>query len=163
VWLTRAPTYSGIDAARCPIMVKGGSASASLRQIDHRRNVFSWPKQGAGWRCLAMERRNMPKAKQMVAWLAVLGIALAVQGCWEDEENRLTLLGDGGCRTADGGEGQPTHISGASLDACKARCFDADAPCIAVEYNANNNNCEIHSGPITTYEKIEGVECYVSR
>lgn len=105
----------------------------------------------------------MPRAKQMAAWLAVVGVALAVQGCGEDEQDRLTLLGKGGCRTADGGEGQHGTLSGVSLDACKALCFGENGPCTAVEYNTNNSNCEIHSEPITTFKEVEGVECYVSR
>jgi hypothetical protein len=93
--------------------------------------------------------------------LVVAGIALAVQGCWEDKPDELTLLGEGGCRTADGGEGDPRYVSGLSLDACKAECFNGDVSCAAVEYNANNSNCEVHSGQITKFEDVEGVSCYV--
>jgi hypothetical protein len=95
--------------------------------------------------------------------LAVVGIALAAQGCWEDEEQRLTLLGNGGCRTADGGQGYPATVSVASVDECKARCFGENGSCAAVEFNANNDACEIHSAPITKFESVEGVACYAIR
>jgi PAN domain len=105
----------------------------------------------------------MPKSKQVAGWLAVVGVALVVQGCGEDEQDRLTLLGRGGCRTADGSEGQYETLFGVSLDACKAQCFGENGPCTAVEYNSNNSSCEIHSEPITTFKEVENVECYVPR
>jgi hypothetical protein len=105
----------------------------------------------------------MLKVKKIGLWVALLGIALTTQGCWEDDEDQLTLLGDGGCRTADGGTGEPAYLSGMSLEECKAQCFNGKESCTAVEYNANNSMCEIHSDPITTYEKVESVACYVTR
>jgi PAN domain len=103
----------------------------------------------------------MGKTKQMAAWLAVVGLALAVQGCWGDKQDQLTLLGNGGCRTAEGGDGHPKYVAGLSLDACKARCFDGATPCTAIEYNANNSNCEIHAQRITRFQEVAGVACYV--
>jgi hypothetical protein len=105
----------------------------------------------------------MPKIGQIGACLAVVGIALAVQGCWGEDEQRLTLLGDGGCRTAEGGEGNQVPVSVASVDECKAKCFNENGSCAAVEYNASSDACEIHSAPITTYEQVDGVECYALR
>lgn len=104
----------------------------------------------------------MRKAKHLAAWLAVVGFALVVQGCEKDKEDRLTLLGDGGCRTDDGGDGQPQYIPGLSLDACKAQCFATDTPCTAIEYNTNNSNCEVHSQPITRFAETAGVACYIA-
>ncbi len=106
---------------------------------------------------------NMLKVRQVAVWFAIVGIALAAQGCWDNDEDRLTLLGDGGCRTADGSEGNHTVISQESQEACKARCFVGDEPCTAVEFNANNGNCEVHSRPITKIEALEGVTCHVLR
>ena len=103
----------------------------------------------------------MLELRQAVAWFAIVGIGLAVQGCWENGQDQLTLLGDGGCRTADGKEGQHTFVKEASLDACKARCFGANGPCTAIEFNTNNSHCEVHSEPITSFEKVEGVTCHV--
>ena len=105
----------------------------------------------------------MPKAGKIAVCGVIAGIALVVQGCWEDDERRLTLLGGGGCRTADGGEGAPATISVASVDECGSRCFGENGSCAAVEFDGNNNACEIHSAPITTFEKVEGVECYAIR
>jgi hypothetical protein len=102
----------------------------------------------------------MPKARPFAGWLVIAGVALSVQGCWESEQKDLTLLGEGGCRIADGGEGRPIYIKGVSLDECEAKCFDGDGKCTAVEYNTNNSQCEIHSQPITKYEKVGGVFCY---
>jgi hypothetical protein len=102
----------------------------------------------------------MLKARQTAVWFAIVGVAVMMQGCWE--EDQLTLLGDGGCRTADGGEGEPIYLSGMSLDECKAQCFDGNGPCAAVEFNATSGNCEVHSAPITKFEAVEGVACYVA-
>ncbi len=104
----------------------------------------------------------MLKARQMGVSLAIIGLSLLVQNCGEDDRDGLTLLGNGGCRTADGGEGNPTFFE-VSLDACKTKCFEDDGKCTAVEYNANNSNCEIHSEPITKFEEVDNVECYVVR
>jgi hypothetical protein len=94
-------------------------------------------------------------------WLAVVTLALAVQGCWDDKQDKFMLLGNGGCRTADGGAGHPKYLAGLSLDACKAQCLDANTSCTAIEYNSAKNNCEIHSQPVTQVAVTEGVSCYV--
>jgi PAN domain len=86
-----------------------------------------------------------------------------IAGLLGKDEDQLTLLGDGGCPTADGREGEHTAVSQASDDACKAQCFVANEPCRAVGFNSNNGNCEIHSEPITKYEKVDGVACYVMK
>ncbi|HEX2336853.1 MAG TPA: PAN/Apple domain-containing protein [Hyphomicrobiaceae bacterium] len=99
--------------------------------------------------------------RQVGVGLVIVGIALTVQGCWEKDEDRLTLLGDGGCRTADGGDGSPTYISGVSLEGCKQHCFGNGEPCAAIEFNSNNSMCEVHSEAITRVEPVEGVACYV--
>jgi PAN domain len=96
------------------------------------------------------------------------GVAPLVQVCSQDEpqhesqdeQGQLTLLGEGGCRTADGGHGEPITISAVSFDQCNSKCFGMNGQCSAFEYNSNNNSCEIHSGPITTFEKVAGVSCY---
>lgn len=98
-------------------------------------------------------------AGRVGVWFAIIGIALMMQGC--RDENQLKLLGEGGCRTADGGEGEPTYLSGMSLEECKTQCVGENGPCAAVEFNANNGNCEVHLQPITKFEAVEGVACYV--
>ena len=50
----------------------------------------------------------MLKSGRIGLWCAIVGVALAAQGCRDDGQDRLTLLGEGGCRTADGGEGTPS-------------------------------------------------------
>lgn len=102
----------------------------------------------------------MPKARQVAGGLVIAGIALMMQGCWEDEQDRLILLGEGGCRTADGSEGAYITISAVSFNQCEAKCFDVNGQCTALEYNTNNSNCEIHSAPITSFEEVTGVSCY---
>ena len=42
----------------------------------------------------------MFKVRQAGFGLVIVGIALTAQGCWEKDEDQLTLLGDGGCRAA---------------------------------------------------------------
>jgi hypothetical protein len=91
----------------------------------------------------------------------IVGIALTVQGCWEKDEDQLTLLGDGGCRMADGNAGSPIYISGMSLEGCKQNCFGKDKTCTAIEFNSNNNMCEVHSDSIVQVEPVAGVACYV--
>ena len=103
----------------------------------------------------------MPKAERIGVSLAIAGVVLALQGCWEDDQDRLTLLGAGACRVADGSGGHPKNITGVSLKACRALCFVGDLSCVAVEYNGNNEACEIHSKPVTKFERVEGVQCYV--
>jgi hypothetical protein len=103
----------------------------------------------------------MFKVRHVGFGLVIVGMALTVQGCWEKDEDRLTLLGDGGCRTADGGDGSPTYIAGVSLEGCKQHCFANGAPCAAIEFNAKNNMCEVHSKAMTRVEPVEGVACYV--
>jgi hypothetical protein len=82
-----------------------------------------------------------------------------IQGCWENEQ--FTLLGEGGCRLADGGEGTPEYLSGLSSEQCQAQCSAEDGQCTAIEYNTNNGLCEIHSEPIVKFEGVEGVFCYL--
>ena len=110
----------------------------------------------------------------IVGGFAMAGIVPQVQGCWQDEQprgtrvpypmpsfrGRLTLLGEGGCRTADGEQGEHTMISAVSFDDCKAKCLEANGQCTALEYNSNNSSCEIHSEPITSFEGVAGVSCY---
>jgi hypothetical protein len=103
----------------------------------------------------------MPKAVRIGAWLTVVSMALLAQGCWEDQQDKLTLLGEGGCRTADGGEGDYANVAAASAAECEAQCFAGEKPCTAVEFNGNNNDCEIHHQPITTFKQFDGVSCYV--
>ena len=71
----------------------------------------------------------------------------------------LTLLGEGGCRTADGEQGEHTNLK-VSFDQCKAKCLAVNGQCTALEYNSNTNGCEIHSEPITSFEGVAGVSCY---
>jgi hypothetical protein len=103
----------------------------------------------------------MFKVRQVGWALVIVGIALTVQGCWEQDQDQLTLLGDGGCRTADGGDGSPTYIAGMSLEGCKQHCFGDGGPCAAIEFNSGNGMCEVHSAAITRVEPVEGVACYV--
>jgi hypothetical protein len=103
----------------------------------------------------------MFKVRRVGFGLVIVGMALTVQGCWEKDEDQLTLLGDGGCRTADGGDGSPTYIAGVSLEGCKQRCFANGEPCAAIEFNANNGMCEVHSQDMTRVEPVSGVACYV--
>jgi hypothetical protein len=105
----------------------------------------------------------MPELRPVGVWFGIAGIALATQGCWENDEVQLTLLGEGACRTFDGGEGQYETVAEASEDACKARCFTVNEPCSAVEFNSNDDSCEVHFQPIDKYEKQAGVTCYVMK
>ena len=101
----------------------------------------------------------MSKARQLAGWLMITAFALVVQGCWEQEE-QITFVGEGGCRIADGGEGEHSTISAQSVDQCEARCLATNGECVGFEYNSNNNACEIHYEPIATFENVAGVFCY---
>ena len=103
----------------------------------------------------------MTKAFRAVFWITVVGIALAAQGCWDDQPDGFTLIGEGGCRTADGGDGKPEYVSGVTMETCAAQCRAAKEQCVAFEYNAKNSNCEIHHQPITKVAEAAGVSCYV--
>ena len=52
----------------------------------------------------------MFKVRQVGVGLVIIGIAVTVQGCWEKDEDQLTLLGAGGCRTGNGDNGSRTYI-----------------------------------------------------
>jgi PAN domain len=105
----------------------------------------------------------MPKAVQIGLWCTIVGIALTVQGCWDDPHEKLTFIGEGGCRTADGSEGQYTTVAAASADECEAQCFSAETTCKAIEYNSVYNVCEVHDRPITDYAQYAGVSCYAMK
>jgi hypothetical protein len=105
----------------------------------------------------------MPNAGRMVLWFAIVVFALAAQGCWDDGDEHLTLLGEGGCRTADGGEGDPSTVEATSVEDCQTECFAGVTRCAAVEYNANDGMCEVHHKPIASFEHVEGVTCYAMR
>ena len=113
---------------------------------------------------------TLPKVGRIGVWIVVAGVALVTQASWEEEQpGGLALLGDGGCRMANGSEGKPTTIDAESPDECQAQCFTGGTlftdgtPCVAVEYNANNRRCEVHREPITNFKKVEGVACYAMR
>ena len=86
----------------------------------------------------------MPKSMRVGLWLGIGCLALAVQGCWDDGQESLTLLGEGGCRSADGGYGDPQTVKVASAEECEALCFAGETACAGVEYNGNNGACEVH-------------------
>jgi hypothetical protein len=100
----------------------------------------------------------MPEVGQIGAWFALIGLVLMAQGCGDDD--RLTLLGEGGCRTADNGHGTHETFS-LSFDECRQRCLGEGEQCTAIEYSSNTRACEVHSEPITKFEKAEGVRCYI--
>ena len=102
----------------------------------------------------------MPNARYISGWVMIVGVVL-LQGCWEEEQ--FTLVGEGGCRLADGGEGAPTHLAGLSSDECQAECSDENGKCTGVEYNSNSSHCEIHFEPIVEFEEVEGVFCYTRK
>ena len=101
------------------------------------------------------------KASQLVLVWTIAGIALVAAACGEGDQGGLTLLGEGGCRVADGGEGEPASRTAASWEECAARCSNGGGACTALEYNSNTGLCEVHSEPITTFEPVAGVMCYV--
>jgi hypothetical protein len=88
-------------------------------------------------------------------------VAPLVQGWSKGEQDQLTLLGEGGCRLADGGEGTPVYLAGLSPEQCHAECTSENGKCSALEYNTHNNVCEVHSEPIVNFEGVEGVFCYL--
>jgi len=102
----------------------------------------------------------MPQLKRLARWSMILGVAIAVQACGDAAPKGLKLVGAGGCRNADGSEGRPTTVKVASLEECTSQCREAGKSCTAIEYNANNGSCELHSEPISKFEQAAGVSCY---
>jgi PAN domain len=98
---------------------------------------------------------------QIAGGFVLAGVAPLVQGWSKGEQDQLALLGEGGCRLADGGEGNPVHLAGLSSERCQAECISQNGKCSAVEYNTNNGQCEVHSEPIVKFEAVEGVFCYL--
>jgi hypothetical protein len=89
------------------------------------------------------------------------GVAPLVPGWSKVEQDQLRMLGEGGCRLANGGEGKPAYLAGLSSEQCQAKCISQDGKCSAVEYNTTNGQCEVHSDPIAKFEKVQGVFCYL--
>jgi hypothetical protein len=110
-----------------------------------------------------VERKRARWRHRIIRSLAFAAIAFIAQGCDQPEEDQLTLLGDGGCRTADGGEGEFTPFKVASWDECAAQCSGENGTCTALEYNANNGDCEVHQQPITSVAAVDGVQCHVAK
>jgi PAN domain len=100
----------------------------------------------------------MPNPRWIKGCLVIISV-LMIQGCRDDEQ--FTLVGEGGCRLADGGEGGPVHLAGLSSEQCQAECTAENGKCTAFEYNTNNGNCEVHSEPIVKFEAVAGVFCYL--
>jgi hypothetical protein len=98
---------------------------------------------------------------QIAGGFVLAEVAPLVQGWSKGEQDQLALLGEGGCRLADGGEGNPVHLAGLSYEQCQAECTSENGECSAVEYNTNNGQCELHSGTIVKFEEIEGVFCHL--
>jgi hypothetical protein len=103
----------------------------------------------------------MIETKRLSFCFGVVSMALLVQGCWEEDE-QFSLLGSGGCRTTDDRQGAYTTISGLSLEECRAQCSRTNGRCTAIEFRAEDGNCELHSDPITKFEPREGVACYAA-
>ena len=61
----------------------------------------------------------MPKVVRIGTLFAIVAIALTAQGCWDEQPHELTFLGEGGCRTADGGEGELVTVAASSSAACR--------------------------------------------
>ena len=100
----------------------------------------------------------MPATRWISGCLAIVS-GLMIQGCWDEEQ--FTLLGQGGCRLADGGEGSPIHLAGLSSEQCQAKCSAENGGCTAFEYNTSNGQCEIHGKQIVKFEGVDGVFCYL--
>jgi hypothetical protein len=73
----------------------------------------------------------------------------------------LQYKSDGVCRTHGGGQGHYKTLKVDDVHECKNRC-DRDANCVAVEFQAHINNCELHYAPVRFYEpKAAGAAaCY---
>src|SRR5687767_7530802 len=98
---------------------------------------------------------------QIAGGFVLAGVAPLMQGWSKGKQDQLALLGEGGCRLADGGEGSPVHLAGLSSEQCQAECTGENEKCTALEYNTNNGQCEVHSGPIVKFEAVDGVFCYL--
>jgi PAN domain len=147
-------------AEACRPAGERNTARESFTPVHHRPNLLlSVPSKARVKGVYAAEGDKMPQSRQIAGWVIIGAVALIVQGCWEDEQ--LSLLGEGGCRLADGSTGDPMYLSGLSSDQCQAECLGEDGKCTAVEFNTNNGQCEIHSEPIVKYESVQGVFCYV--
>jgi PAN domain len=118
------------------------------------------PKKRVGGSVGDRGKAHMAKLKRIALWSVILGIALVTQACWDDDPKGFKLVGEGACRQADGGAGNPRYAKAASLDECFSQCLQDSSSCKAIEYNSKNGSCEIHSEPISKFEKVEGVSCY---
>ena len=101
----------------------------------------------------------MPDARYIAGCVLVVAVTM-LQGCWDDER-QFTLLGEGGCRTTEGGDGNPVYFAGLSSEQCQAQCSAENGGCTAFEYNSTNSLCEIHEQAIVKVEGVDGVFCHL--
>ena len=100
----------------------------------------------------------MPDVRYITGFVLIAAV-LMIQGCWDNDQ--FTLLGEGGCRTTDGGDGSPLYFAGLSSEQCQARCSAENGGCTAFEYNTHKSQCEIHGKQIVEFEGVDGVFCYL--
>jgi len=76
------------------------------------------------------------------------------------EAHAYRFLGQGSCRTATNGAGTYTRIEMGSSAECRQKCNE-DENCLAYEFYAHSEQCEIHTEPISKFQKQHGFRCYV--
>merc|ERR1712187_218018 len=75
-------------------------------------------------------------------------------------EDQFIKIGDGGCRTADGGKGTKTVERVDNLQECFEACLAnlGGERCVAVEFF--DNTCELHTEEITDVGPNKGKVCF---
>jgi hypothetical protein len=69
-------------------------------------------------------------------------------------------LGDGACRTSDGGHGNFIKEMGVtSVEACQEKCISNSA-CVAIEFAKKATKCELHKVDVSYAEENNKAECW---
>ncbi len=95
-----------------------------------------------------------------------LGVMIPVGTSLADVAEVYTKLGNGGCRTPRGTQGNYIPVEDVSFEQCRAYCDEApkhNKRCWGFEYNPRSHSCELHTkeiafatgkGPSVCYKNV---------
>jgi hypothetical protein len=112
-------------------------------------------------------RRVVTTLSTMLLTAMLTGFATAGAGATDVPDATQMIydfkkLGNGGCRTADGGHGIFLPVKNVSLGRCKEHCIEGGPKCKGLEYNRSTMVCELHLDTPQWVAPGSNAECYRS-